>query len=146
MSLQAGAQPPKRGPSKLLVPLVIAVGIFLGVTLAYLVPLPFGYGPFGPPLDELRNLLIIHSILSMVVICLQVALIIVYLKVYAQTSANFALGILIMMFALLLESLFSSPILLGFVGRYTAEFGPYLSSGDIFTIAAYTIFLYLSLE
>jgi hypothetical protein len=146
MSLQGEAQSPKKGPTKLLVPLVIAIGVFLGVTLAYLVPLPFGYGPFGPPIDELRNLLIVHSILSMVVICLQVALIIVYLKVYSQTGANFALGILIMMLALLLQSLLNSPIILGFVGRYSEEFGPYLSSGDIFTIAAYSIFLYLSLE
>ena len=70
----------------------------------------------------------------------------VYLKVYAATGARFSLGIVVVVLALLLQSIFQSPLLLGFVGRYAAEFGPYLSSADIFTIAAYTVFLYLSLE
>jgi len=85
-------------------------------------------------------------VLSTVIISLQVALVVVYLGVYAETGARFSLGILIVMSALLLQSLFQYPLLLGFVGRYAIEFGPYLSTADLFTIAAYTIFLYLSLD
>jgi hypothetical protein len=85
-------------------------------------------------------------VLSTVIIALQVALVFVYLRVYAETGARFSLGILIVMSALLLQSLFQYPLLLGFVGRYAEEFGPYLSTADLFTIAAYTIFLYLSLD
>jgi hypothetical protein len=146
MTQEAGPQAGKKSLSKLLVPLVLAVGVFLGVALANLIPLPFGFGPFGPPMDEFRNLLIVHSILSTVIISLQVALVIVYLRVYAETGARFVLGILVVMSALLIQSLFQSPLVLGFLGRFPEEFGPYLFSADLFTVAAYTIFLYLSLE
>ena len=144
MSVEPERQKTKR-PAWLLVPLVLAVGIVLGVALSYLIPLPFGFGPF-PPFAQFRNLIIVHMVLSTVIIALQVALVIVYLGVYADTGARFSLGILIVMSALLLQSLFQYPLLLGFVGRYALEFGPYLSTADLFTIAAYTIFLYLSLD
>ena len=133
------------GPPWLLVLMVLTVGILLGVALSYLVPSPFGFGPF-PPFAQFRNLIIVHMVLSTVIIALQVALVIVYLRVYAGTGARFSLGILIVMSALLLQSLFQYPLLLGFVGRYAIEFGPYLSTADLFTIVAYTIFLYLSLD
>jgi hypothetical protein len=127
--------------------LVLAIGVFLGVVFSRFIPFPFGYGPFGPPIfDEFRDLLVVHTILSTVIICLQIALVIVYLRVYIDTGARFALGILVVMSALLIQTVFQSPLLLGFVGRYDEVFGPYLFSGDLFTIAAYTIFLYLSLE
>lgn len=147
MSTEPKQQKPKR-PAWLVVLLVLAVGILLGVALSYLVPLPFGFGPFPPfpPFAQFRNLIIVHMVLSTVIIALQVALVIVYLGVYTETGARFSLGILVVMSALLLQSLFQYPLLLGFVGRYAVEFGPYLSTADLFTIAAYTIFLYLSLD
>jgi len=144
LSMEQGQQRTKR-PAWVLVPLVLAVGILLGVALSYLIPLPFGFGPF-PPFAQFRNLIIVHMVLSTVIIALQVALVVVYLGVYAETGARFSLGILVVMSALLLQSLFQYPLLLGFVGRYAIEFGPYLSTADLFTIAAYTIFLYLSLD
>ncbi len=140
-------QKPGTGQAKLLVPLVLLAGALAGVVLSYLVPLPSGFGPFPPfPFDEFRNLILVHMVLSTVIISLQVALVIVYLRVYAATNARFALGILVVMSALLLQSLFQYPLLLGFVGRFAVEFGPYLSTSDLFTIVAYTIFLYLSLD
>lgn len=135
----------KKGTTKLVVPFVWAVGVFFGVVLSLSVPLPFRFGPFGF-FEELRNLLILHTILSTVIVALQVALIIVYLRVYGDTRARFALGILIVMFALLVQSAFNYPLLLGFVGTYAISFGPYLSAADLFTIAAYSVFLYLSIE
>ena len=143
MIAEPGQQKTKR-PAWIVVPLVLIVGIVLGVALSYLIPLPFGFGPFPP--FQFRNLIIVHMVLSTVIIALQVALVIVYLRVYAETGARFSLGILVVMSALLLQSLFQYPLLLGFVGRYAIEFGPYLSTADLFTIAAYTIFLYLSLD
>ena len=144
MSTEA-TQQKRKGPAWLLVLMVLTVGILLGVALSYLVPSPFGFGPF-PPFAQFRNLIIVHMVLSTVIIALQVALVVVYLGVYAETGARFSLGILIVMSALLLQSLFQYPLLLGFVGRYAIEFGPYLSTADVFTIVAYTIFLYLSLD
>lgn len=133
------------GLTRLVVPLVLLVGALAGVALSYLIPLPYGFGPF-PPFAEFRNLIMVHMVLSTVIISLQVALVIVYLRVYAVTKARFALGILVVMSTLLVQSLFQYPLLLGFVGRIAIEFGPYLSTADLFTIVAYTVFLYLSLD
>jgi hypothetical protein len=147
MSMEKPPQKTSTGRALVVVPLVLAVGVLAGIALSYVVPLPFGFGPFlPPPFAQFRNLIIVHMVLSTVIISLQVALVLVYLKVYAETGGRFALGILVVMSALLLQSLFQYPLLLGFVGRYDIDFGPYLSLADLFTIVAYTIFLYLSLD
>ena len=146
MSLQAEAKKSEHRPTKLWVPLVLALGVLLGIALSYFIPLPYGFGPFGPLMDALRNLLLLHMVLTTVVITLQVALVAVYSRVYLATKARFAFGILAVMSSLLVQSLFQYPLFLAFVGRYAVGFGPYLSSGDIFTIVGYSIFLYLSLE
>lgn len=145
MSTEPAPVKTTRGQGWLLVLLVLLAGALAGVAFSYLIPLPFGFGPF-PPFAQFRNLIIVHMVLSTVIICLQVALVVVYLRVYSATRARFALGILVVMSALLLQSLFQYPLLLGFAGRYSIGFGPYLSTADLFTIAAYTIFLYLSLD
>ena len=146
MSLQAESSKPERRPTKLWVPFVLALGVLLGIALSYFIPVPYGFGPFGQLMDALRNLLLLHMVFSTVVITLQVALVAVYSRVYIATKARFALGILAVMTSLLVQSLFQYPLFLAFVGRYAVGFGPYLSSGDIFTIVGYAIFLYLSLE
>ncbi len=56
------------------------------------------------------------------------------------------MGLVIILFVLLIQAFLQSPLLLGLVGPYGAGQGQFLSFADIFTIAAYTIFLYLSLE
>ena len=143
-----GDQVPKtsKGPTKLIVPLVIAIGIFVGVTFSYLVPLPYGVGPLAFFVNQIRNLLILDMVMSTVSISLLIALVVVYLRIYAKTGANFALGILVVMFALLLQALFRYPLVLAFVGRIEFQSVSFLTVADIFSIAAYSIFLYLSLE
>lgn len=136
----------KKGPTKLWLPVVLVVGVLVGLALSYLVPEPFFIGPGPGFADRFRDAIVLHMILSTVSISLLVALIVIYLKVYAETGARFALGILVVMLALLMESLFQYPLLLGLYAGYPVTFGPFLSSADLFTIAAYTIFLYLSLE
>jgi hypothetical protein len=147
LSSEAAAAGAQKGPTKLWLPVVLAVGVLVGLALSYLVPEPFSVGIAGHGFaDRFRDSLVLHMILSTVSIALLVALIVIYLNVYAQTGARFALGILVVMFALLMQSLFQYPLLLGLFGVYPNPFGPFLSSADLFTIAAYTIFLYLSLE
>ncbi|MDG7014320.1 MAG: hypothetical protein JRN11_07440 [Nitrososphaerota archaeon] len=137
----------KRGPSKVLVPVVLIVGALLGFALSAYVPLPYEAGPFGFQFYfQLRNLMVVHTILSTVSIALLVTIVAVYAQIYAQTKARFSLGILVVMFALLFQSVFQYPLLLGYVGTFSEVFGPYFSAADIFTVVAYTILLYLSLE
>ena len=146
MSLEAQPQRGSKGPTKLLVPFVISVGIFVGVLLSYLIPLPYGVGPLAYFVSQIRNLLILDMIMATVSISLLVALVVVYLRIYAKTGANFALGILVVMFALLFQALFRYPLLLAFVGRNDFQFGSFITVADLFSIAAYSILFYLSLE
>jgi hypothetical protein len=101
-------------------------------------PFQPGFGPetFGE----------LHIILSTVSVSLLIALLVVYGRTYLETKANFILGLLVVLFALLLQSLTVFPVILGI-----AEHQPILPEftsnvADAFTIVAYTVFLYLSLE
>jgi hypothetical protein len=100
--------------------------------------LGFGYGPFV--------YLQYHIVLSTVALALLATLIVVYSRSYAQTRANFMLGLVIVLFALLLEALLKSPLLdLYVTGRVEID-AFYSPVSDVFTIIAYSVFLYLSLE
>ena len=77
---------------------------------------------------------------------LLVALILVYARTYKQTKANFILGLLVVLFALLLQSLLTYPLLLELELTPGFAFAVFSPVADIFTIIAYAVFLYLSLE
>jgi hypothetical protein len=150
---------PSDGLNKLWVPLVVAIGASIGF-LSYAVSVsapnfrtipPFVRpGPFGEQPKFLQISLLFqefHIVLSTIGIALLVALLVVYTRTYMKTKANFIFGLVIMLFALLLNSILTYPVFLGYFG----EFGfpaPFFFSpiADLFTIFAYTVFLYLSLQ
>jgi len=141
---------PKKGKmmSKLWVPIVLFVGTLTGI-VSYAIASESAefprFGRFGQPIGP-DLYLEFHVILSTIGMALLVALIIIYARTYLQTKANFILGLLVVLFALLLQSLLSYPILLELEvapGFAIAFFSPV---ADVFTIIAYTVFLYLSLE
>lgn len=136
-----------RSASRVWVLVVIAVGLVSGVVLSLLMQFReiwFGYNRFL--FERIEPLLTFHVILSTIGMALLVSLLVVYVHVYAETKANFALGLIIVLAALLLRSLLSSPLLLFVVG--TIPLGPraFLSVADVFAVVAYAVFLYLSLE
>ena len=142
--------------------MVIAIGALLGV-LSYLSIRPeLIQQPFGGGFDTFLEF---HIILSTVGMSLLVALVVVYARIYSRTRANFVLGLLVVLVALLLQSVFNYPVFVDimepppFPGgsqgpqlHFFANFNPPFPSGfsspisDIFMIVAYGIFLYLSLE
>jgi hypothetical protein len=138
------SHPAGRGPTKLWLPVILLLGLMLGLAASYLPPNPISYWRFLPP--DFQEVFVLHTVLSTMSIVLLVALIVIYLNVYAQTGARFALGITVVLFALLVQSLFQYPLILSQQGPFPEEQGFFLSYADFFTIAAYTIFLYLSLE
>jgi len=148
----------RKGPSlqKLWVPVVIIVGFLLGEVISYystepeIPPCPaFGCQHFGfnefPHFENVPTVQF-HIVLTTMSVALLVALVVVYARMFAETRANFSLGLVIVLFALLLQALLSYPIVIGFIG--TVNLGPGLSSqfADVFTVCAYALFLYLSLE
>jgi hypothetical protein len=132
---------------KLWVPIVIFIGTLFGVISNEIASeysrfprFPFGR-PFGPDL-----FLQLHIILSTVGIALLVALIVVYARTFMQTKANFILGLLVVLFALLLQSVLTYPVLLELEVAPGFAIEVFSPVADVFTIIAYTVFLYLSLE
>ena len=138
------ARTPAKGPNKLWLPVVLTLGLFLGLAASYLTPNPYSYWRFFPP--NFQEVYVLHTVLSTMSIVLLVALMVIYLNVYAQTMARFSLGITLVLFALLIQSLFQYPLILSQVAPFPTGQGFFLSYADFFTIAAYTVFLYLSLE
>jgi hypothetical protein len=135
---------PRKGPTKVWLPVVLVMGLILGLAIAYLPPNPYNYLRNLPP--DFQGDFVVHTILSTMSIVLLVALTAIYLNVYAETRARFALGITVVLFALLVQSLFQYPLILNMQGPFPVRQGRFLSYADVFTVAAYTLFLYLSLE
>lgn len=142
---------PVRRPhiQKLWVPIVILVGLIAGELISVsIVPSPprYGGGPFGYfhkfPTSALFEY---HVILTTVEVALLVALVVIYSRMYIETKANFALGLVVVLVALLLQALFSYPIT---QGLFEIVGPPDYSSfaADVVTVCAYAVFLYLSLE
>jgi len=141
----------KKGQSKLWVPIVVLLGIVSGVLL-YLWSSMNTYYDFGFERTPFQTRFgpemfgEFHIILSTVSVALLVALLVVYGRTYLQTRANFIFGLLIVLFALLLQSLLTFPVILG-IAEHILILPDFTSNlADIFTIIAYTVFLYLSLE
>lgn len=138
----------RKGPSKLWVPVVLLVGVAAGLLLAA-VPLPSspatpGRGP-GWHL-QLSTASDFDVVLSTVGIALLLALTFVYAAMYSATRARFGLGLVVVLLALLLESVLTSPLVFGAFGQSSGTLGPFLAFADVFKIVAFTVLLYLSLE
>jgi hypothetical protein len=143
----------RKSASKLWVPLVVLIGAFFG-TLIYFATAPTIFVSsysLIPLAQEIELEIAIHIVLSTIAITLIVSLIVVYARTYLQTRANFILGLLTVLFALLLQNVLDYPLTTGFGGGPGSE-GPFLRVelfppiADVFTIIAYAVFLYLSLE
>ncbi len=144
-------KPARKAPSKLWVPVVVLLGAVSGLLLYFwsVMNSYFDFGferiPFQPGFG-VETFGELHIILSSVSVSLLLALIIVYGRTYLQTKADFILGLLVVLFALLLHSLVTFPVILG-IAEHSPIRPDFISNiADIFTIVAYTVFLYLSLE
>ncbi len=151
---QAAEQPSEKGTqiSKIWVPVILVLAVLLGLALAETIPSPVcppGY--FNCPwpyfyLLSVRGALMLHVILSTIEIVLLVSLVAVYIKVYAETRANFSLGLIIVLGALFIHSVLSYPLVVNDIGSILYGSGLFFPYTDLLTIVAYSVFLYLSLE
>ena len=145
---QPAVAPKKSMVGKLWVVLVLLVGLVAGILLSDLATLPEeSRDPFfrGVPVFNPDPSIRLHIVLTTVEVALLVALVIVYVKVYTETKANFALGLVIVLAALLLQTVFSYPLVLGLNGVILVP-GLLTKLADLLTLGAYAVFLYLSLE
>jgi hypothetical protein len=148
---QAAEQPSERGTqvSKVWVPIILVLAVLLGLVLAETIPSPPACC-YCPPeyffLLSVHGALMLHVILSTIEIVLLVSLVAVYIKVYAETRANFSLGLIIVLGALTVHSFLSHPLVVNDVGSILYGSGLFFPYTDLLTIIAYSVFLYLSLE
>ncbi len=125
----------KRHVGRWWVLIVIGIGGAVGVGLS-LLPAPGPSFPLRP----------YHVILSAMIVALLVALLLVYAKVYVDTNARFALGLIVVLALLLFETLLVFPPLLGPFGLGEERPFHLLPFSDALAVGAYAVFLYLSLE
>ncbi len=147
------SEPPKKHSymQKLWVPVVIVIGLAIGESISIL---STSAGEYGPPRGEFGYfphfqtdpVLQTHIVLTTVEVALLLALMTIYVRMYVQTRASFSLGLIVMLLALLVEALVSYPLLIGYYGPVSLEPGLSSPSADVFTVCAYAVFLYLSLE
>jgi len=130
-------------------PLVLAVGVGLGLLEILLWPThaatgagPPPGGPAGPPPALVET----FALFSAVNLALLAALVVVYARTYAQTRAQFALGLVAFLVVLLFEAVASSPFVFAVFGFAPGNLGPFLLAGAILESVALVIFLVLSLE
>ena len=126
---------------------VLLVGVVAGLLISALPTPATGTSPgrgFGWHL-ELTSASGFDGVLSPVGIALLAALLVVYLQTYSQTRANFALGLVVVLLALLMESILSSPLVYGAFGAASDGLGTFLAFADSFKVVALTVFLDLSL-
>jgi hypothetical protein len=145
---QPAVAPKKSTAGKLWVVVALLAGLVAGVLLSDLATLPEEYrDPFfrDVPVFNPDPSIKLHIALTTVEVALLVSLVVVYLKVYSETQANFALGLVVVLSALFLQTLFSYPLILGTQGVILVP-GTLTMLADFLTVGAYTVFLYLSLE
>jgi hypothetical protein len=147
----------KHGISALLwVAIVLVIGLVVGVALSTNVPSPPSNNPNctqpgqpqcnNQPTPSTPQYHEVGIILSAVSMALLVALLVVYARTYQATRAPYTLGLVVFLFALLVEDTISSPIVLASFRQGFGDLDPFLAVGQLFLCAALALFLFLSLQ
>jgi hypothetical protein len=129
-------------------PLVLVAGLALGLVELLLWPVHGGpgQGPPGGPTPPPVWVVETFVLFSAVNVALLLALVVVYGRTFAQTRAQFALGLVAFLVVLLFEAIASSPFVYAVFGLGPGTLGPFLLLGAILESVALGIFLVLSLE
>jgi hypothetical protein len=126
---------------------LLAVGLVVGLVLALVVPVPSPPPPHPgaavPPVGPLIRVALVLAGIDLVVL---LGLVFVYVRTYLETRARFALGLVVFLAALTVQTVVGSPIVFGAFGYGPGSLAPFIVSSYVFETVAVTIFLFLSLE
>ncbi len=145
---QPVVEPKRSSVGKLWVVVALLVGLIAGLLVSDLATLPRNTRPpplRGVPVFNPEPSIRLHIVLTTVDVVMLVALLLVYVRTYSNTRANFAMGLVAVLGALFLQTVFSYPLILGTQGVILVP-GTYTLLADFLTVGAYTVFLFLSLE
>jgi hypothetical protein len=129
--------------------IVVAILAALWATSTNWFPRP----PFEPrpqPPHDIRGdielFYTIETVVSTINATLSIFLLLIYVSIYQKTRSEFTLGLIIFSAVLLLHALFSIPLVYRAFGFYEFGLGPFAMLPDLFSLAALTVLLYLSIK
>jgi hypothetical protein len=130
--------------------IVVAIVATLWAISAFrLGPPPFGYR-IPPPRNEIHEdfeiFYVTETVVSTVNVALSVILLIIYISIYVKTRSEFTIGLIIFSMVFFLNALASSPLLRRTFGFNDFGLGPFAVLPDLFTLAALSVLLYLSIK
>jgi Na+/H+-translocating membrane pyrophosphatase len=96
--------------------------------------------------DSAGTYTMIKSTVTMINIALASILIGLYFSIYREVKSEFTVSLIIVMFALLIYSITSSPILPLLFGFWGMGLGPFTMIPDLFATVALVTLLYISLK
>lgn len=86
------------------------------------------------------------TVVSTINVTLLVFLLLTYIGIYRKTRSEFTIGLIIFSAVFLLNALASNPLVIWFFGFLPFGLGPFALLPDLFTLAALTVLLYLSIK
>ncbi|NWG11022.1 hypothetical protein HXY33_04635 [Candidatus Bathyarchaeota archaeon] len=86
------------------------------------------------------------TVVSTINVTLLVFLLAIYAAIYRKTKSEFTVGLMIFSAVLLLNALASNPFVMWVFGFRPFGLGPFALLPDLFTFAALTVLLYLSIK
>jgi hypothetical protein len=134
----------------LVLPILIIVAILAALWAVNTFRFPFPFEPRPPPQrqipGDLEFFYTAKTVVSTINLTLLVALLITYIEIYMKTRSEFTIGLMIFAAVLLLNALASNPFVTWLFGYQAFGLGPFALLPDLFTFAALTVLLYLSVK
>ncbi len=113
----------------------------------------FPFYPFRPherpPIQisgDIELFYTIKAVVSTINVTLLVFLLLTYVNIYRKTHSEFTVGLIIFSGVFLLNVLASSPFVIWIFGFQPFGLGPFAMLPDLFTLAALSVLLYLSIK
>ena len=102
---------------------------------------PLGYIP-----GDIEFFYTAQTVVSTINVTLLVFLLLIYISMYRKTHSEFTIGLIIFSAVFLLNALASNPLVIWTFGFRPLGLGPFALLPDLFTFAALTVLLYLSIK
>jgi len=130
--------------------LILIAGI-VGAVLGNLLvtqrhPLPPGVDPDRFDWESFKIFQTVKTAVTAINVTISIVLIAIYVRIYRKTQSEFTLGLIVMMLALLLYAITSSPLISVIFGFRSFGLGPFSLIPDLCAAMALSVLLYLSLE
>jgi len=102
-----------------------------------------------PPPENILDIELFYTaetIISTINAALSIILLLLFISIYQKTRSEFTIGLMIFSGVLLLHALVSIPLIQHGFGFFEVGLGPFAMLPDLFTLAALSVLLYISVK